>query len=77
MQKIENKFIYFILILIIFIIWFSVYISVFKKWVDRNSYVVLVEWEAYLNNDSLSTDKKENLQDRLEITTTIILKNHQ
>jgi len=70
MQKIENKFIYFILILIIFIIWFSVYISVFKKWVDRNSYVVLVEWEAYLNNDSLSTDKKEKLSLNDVIKTT-------
>ena len=66
MQKIENKFIYFILILI----WFSVYISVFKKWVDRNSYVVLVEWEAYLNNDSLSTDKKEKLSLNDVIKTT-------
>lgn len=70
MQKIENKFIYFILILIIFIIWFSVYISVFKKWVDRNSYVVLVEWEAYLNNDLLSTNKKEKLSLNDVIKTT-------
>lgn len=70
MQKIENKFIYFILILIIFIIWFSVYISVFKKWVDRNSYVVLVEWEAYLNNDSLSTNKKEKLSLNDVVKTT-------
>lgn len=61
MQKIENKFVYFILILIIFIIWFSVYISIFKKWVDRNSYVVLIEWEAYLNSNSLSTNRKEKL----------------
>ncbi|MDD3145198.1 MAG: FecR domain-containing protein [Candidatus Gracilibacteria bacterium] len=70
MQKIENKFIYFILILIIFIIGFSVYISVFKKGVDRNSYVVLVEGEAYLNNDSLSTDKKEKLSLNDVIKTT-------
>jgi len=70
MQKIENKFIYFILILIIFIIWFSVYISVFKKWVDGNSYDELVEWEAYLNNDSLSTDKKEKLSLNDVIKTT-------
>lgn len=61
MQKIENKFIYFILILLVFIIWFSIYISLFKKWVDRNSYVELIEWEAYVNDVFLVKNQKHKL----------------
>lgn len=70
MQKIENKFIYFILILLVFIIWFSIYISVFKKAVDRSSYVQLIQWEAYVNDIYLIKDEKHklNLNDIIKTT---------
>lgn len=61
MKKIENKFLYFILILIVFIIWFSVYISLFKKSVDRNSYVELINWEWYINDIFLVKNDKNKL----------------
>lgn len=61
MQKIENKFIYFILILIIFIIWFSTYVSIFKKSVDRNTYAQLINWEWSINSNLLEKDKKYKL----------------
>lgn len=70
MQKIENKFIYFILIILIFIIWFSIYISLFKKWVDRSSYVELIEWEAYVNNIFLVKNQKHKLTINDVVKTT-------
>jgi len=70
MQKIENKFIYFILILIIFIIWFSIYISLFKKSVDRNTYVELIEGEWYVNNIFLVKNQKQKLSINDVVKTT-------
>ncbi len=61
MQKIENKFLYFILILIIFIIWFSIYVSIFKKSVDRNTYAQLINWEAFINDITLEKNTKYKL----------------
>lgn len=70
MQKIENKFIYFILILIIFIIWFSIYISLFKKAVDRNTYVELIEGEWYVNETLLIKNQKQQLSINDIVKTT-------
>jgi hypothetical protein len=70
MQKIENKFIYFILILIVFIIWFSIYISLFKKNVDRNTYVELIEWEWYVNDIFLVKNQKQKVSLNDIIKTT-------
>lgn len=70
MQKIENKFIYFILILIIFIIWFSIYISLFKKGVDRSTYVELIEWEGYVNEVLLVKNQKQKLSINDIVKTT-------
>lgn len=53
MQKIENKFIYFVLILIFIIVCFIVYIWFFKSTVDRNSYLSLIEWSASLNENEI------------------------
>ncbi|MDD3793336.1 MAG: FecR domain-containing protein [Candidatus Gracilibacteria bacterium] len=70
MQKIENKFIYFILILIIFIIGFSIYISLFKKAVDRNTYVELIEGEGYVNETLLIKNQKQQLSINDIVKTT-------
>lgn len=58
MQKIKNKFIIFIIIIIISIIWFGVYNSYFNN-IDRDSYVLLVDWNATLNSLPLKPDEKE------------------
>lgn len=58
MQKIKNKFIIFIIIIIISIIWFGVYNSYFNN-IDRDSYVLLVDWNATLNSLSLKPNEKE------------------
>ena len=38
-------------------------------WADRNSYVILIDWEATLNNFNLEKDKKELLKSTDEIKT--------
>lgn len=71
MQKIKNKFIYFIILLIILIIWYSIYSSLFVKTIDRNSYVQLIKWEGLLNNNPLYINSREKLaiEDTIETTT--------
>lgn len=62
MLKIENKFIYFVLILIFIIVCFIVYIWFFKSTVDRNSYVSLIEWKALLNEKDIFIWEKIKLK---------------
>lgn len=57
----NNKFIYFIIFLILIIVSFIVYSWFSENSYDRNSYVQLIEWEAYLNEQSLFEWKKEKL----------------
>ncbi len=61
MTKIKNKFIIFIILIIIWIIWFWIFSSFYNKNVDRDSYVILLNWKAVLNNNILSLDEKEKL----------------
>lgn len=61
MEKKKNKFIYFIIFLIIWIIFSWIYSSIFLKSVDRNSYLELISWEWFLNNKVLEIWKREKL----------------
>ena len=61
MEKNKNKFIYFIIILIFLIISIWVYISIFFKSVDRNSYLELVSGKWLLNEKVLEIWKREKL----------------
>jgi hypothetical protein len=61
MQKIKNKFIYFVIFFIFLIILYSVYLSLFEKSIDRNSYVQLVSGEATLNEVPLYINSREQL----------------
>lgn len=60
MTKIKNKFIIFIISIIVLIIWLWTYNS-FSNKVDRNSYVVLLNWNATLNSIPIKKDIKELL----------------
>lgn len=70
MLKMKNKFIYFVIFLIVLIISVAIYIAVFQKWVDRNSYVELIAWTALLNDKDLEIKKREKLWKEDVITTT-------
>lgn len=58
MKKIQNKFIIVIIIFIVAVVWIETYKSIFLLNIDRNSYVVLIEWEATLNNIDLNKNIK-------------------
>ncbi len=66
----NNKFIYFIIFLILLLILFIVYSWFSKTSYDRSSYVQLVEWEAFLNEDALLEWEKEKLSIGDTIKTT-------
>ena len=62
MKKIKNKFIAIVLLFIVFILWVEIYKTFLTSWPDRNSYVVLVEGEANLNNLDLILNNKSVLK---------------
>lgn len=66
----RNKFLYFVIFWIVLIIGVAVYIAIFKKWIDRNSYVELIEWTATLNNEELKINDRKKLKEQDIITTT-------
>ena len=68
MKNLKKKFIWVIILFIIFILWTEIYKTFITSNIDRNSYVVLIEWKANLNNLSLMQEKKELLKswDRIE-----------
>jgi len=59
MKKIKNKFIIIIILLIIGIIWIEKYNN---SSINRNSYILLVEWNATLNWNNLIIDEKKIVQ---------------
>lgn len=61
MFKNKNKFIYFIIFLIIFVISIWIYMSIFFKSVDRNTYLEAISWKVFLNNNEISLWKKKKL----------------
>ncbi len=60
--KIKNKFIYFIILIIISIIGFQVYNASFLLWRDTNSYIINIRWNVVLNEKEIKVDKKEVLE---------------
>ena len=69
MKKIKNKFILVIILFIVSILAVETYKTFIISGSDRNSYVILIDWEATLNNSSLEIDKKELLKSTDEIKT--------
>ena len=69
MKKIKNKFILVIILFIVSILAVESYKTFILWWADRNSYVILIDWEATLNNFNLEKDKKELLKSTDEIKT--------
>lgn len=69
MEKNKNKFIYFIIVLIIWIISISIFIWYFFKSVDRNSYVELVKWKAVLNENLLILNERKKISENDIIQT--------
>ncbi len=65
--KIKNKFIVTVLLIIGIIIWIQWYLS--SRWVDTNSYVVLVKWEVTVNNNLLIVEERKRLSVWDEIIT--------
>lgn len=61
MLKIKNKFIIFVICLIIAIFLFVLITSYLQRWVDRNSYAILLNWNAKLNDKLLIKDIKTKL----------------
>ena len=62
MQKIERKFLIIIILLIILVIWATIYLALVKRKIDRNSYVELISWTAELNNIQLTINEREKLE---------------
>ena len=65
--KIKNKFIISILLIIGLIIWTQWFID--SKGADTNSYVVLVTWDVYINNETLASEERIMLEVGDEIIT--------
>jgi hypothetical protein len=61
MEKLKNKFILFIIWVIVFILGLQIYITYALNQRDTNSYVFLVQWQANLNNIVLIKEKKVKL----------------
>ncbi len=61
MEKLKNKFILFIIWVIVFILGLQIYITYGLNQRDTNSYVFLVQWQANLNNIVLIKEKKVKL----------------
>lgn len=69
MIKIKNKFIIFIILLFVSIIWYLWISSYFQEKVDRSSYATLIEGNAIINNKPLKLDFKTKLLDLDNIRT--------
>ncbi len=69
MKKIKNKFILVVILFVISILGIEIYKTFIVSDVDRNSYVILINWEATLNNSNLQIDKKELLKKQDKIKT--------
>jgi hypothetical protein len=63
MKKIKNKFIVVIIFLILFILWIEIYNNFSQK--NRESYVVLKQWQWMINNSFL--EKIKTLKSILEL----------
>ena len=57
----KNKFITFIILWILWVIWAGIYNAYFFNKADRNSFVILIEWTAFLNNNALKIDERMKL----------------
>lgn len=66
----KNKFLYFVLFLIIIVVSAAIYIAIFEKGVDRNSYVELLEGTATLNEKELKLNERKKLEINDIVTTT-------
>lgn len=62
MQKIERRFLIIIILLIITIILVAVFLSLSNKGINRNAYVELINWEAFLNEEVLKINNREKLK---------------
>ena len=62
MLKIKNKFIIFIIALIVLIISFGIFKSYFDNESNNNSYALLLNWKAVLNDISLELDTRSKLR---------------
>jgi len=62
MKKSKNKFIIWIILLVLFTLIIQLYISYFSNKIDTNSYLSLVEWKATLNEELLNIDDREALE---------------
>jgi len=69
MKKIKNKFILFIISLVLIIIWSQLYNVFVYAGVDRNSYVSLVNGEWLINNYKMQLEKKYKLKPKDNIKT--------
>jgi len=61
MQKIKNKFIIFIILIIVSIVWFWIINSFSDKKINRDSYVLLINWNATLNSVPLKKETRKLL----------------
>lgn len=62
MKKPKNKFIIWIILLVIITLIVQLYISYFSNKIDTNSYLSLIEWKATLNEQLLEVNSRESLE---------------
>jgi len=68
-EKLKNKFVIFVLLVILLILWKEWYKAMTLLWKDVNSYVTLVEWEWNINDFKLKLNDKIKLNIKDEIST--------
>lgn len=69
MLKNKPKFIYFVIIFIVTIIFIWAFSAIFFRWVDRNTYVELISGKWYLNDIPLDIWKREKVSKKDVIET--------
>lgn len=67
MKKIKNKFIILIIFIISIIIFLQLFITYFLNKTDRNSYVVLIEWQWIMSNIYLNKDERNIIEKELTV----------
>lgn len=69
MKKLKNKFILIVIWIILVIVFSQVFIAYSNSYVDTNSYLSLIKWEATLNDSTIERNKKYTLatNDKVEV----------
>lgn len=65
----KNKFVLVIVSFVLIVLWYVAVDNFLKSNIDRNSYLILLEWEASINEKTINLDDKVKLEIKDEVKT--------